>query len=317
MLMFDGMNMLDIAGPSEVFTEANSFGAEYGITYVTVDGRDVRASNGLNMSADGGAFDDRRWDTVFIPGDDRFPKGPEPEALVRATRFLADRAGRLASVCTGAFLLGSAGLLDGRKVTTHWRHASELARRFPMAHVEPDRIFVHDRDLYTSAGVSTGIDLALSLVETDYDAALARKVAQSLVIYLRRSGGQSQFSSLLDDREPSQPALQMLVDSVRSAPSQEYSVDRLSALSHISPRQLTRLFRRDYDTTPMRFVQHIRIGLAKSRLEAGYSVTMAAQLSGFGSPESMRRAFIRYLHVSPREYQRRFGITQPRVPKTS
>lgn len=142
MLMFDGMNMLDIAGSSEVFTEANSFGAEYGITYVTVDGRDVRASNGERVS---------RWRCIRRPAmgygfhsgyDDRFPEGARAvEAPVRATRFLADRAGRRASVCTGAFPLGSAGLLDGRKVTTHWRHASELARRFPMAHVEPDRIF--------------------------------------------------------------------------------------------------------------------------------------------------------------------------------
>lgn len=310
-LVFEHVKMLDVAGPSEVFAEANLFGARYRISILTPDGRDVRATTGLRVLADGSALEERRWDTVLVAGGDPFPATPVPDELVAATRHLAARTDRLASICTGAFVLGAAGLLDERRVTTHWRHAAELARRHPAARVESDRIFVHDRGVYTSAGVSAGIDLALSLVESDHGADMAREVARSLVVYMQRAGGQSQFSAVLDAPEPPSPVLQAVIDRVRADPAADYSLDSLARIGRISSRHLSRLFHDEYGTTPARYVESIRVDLAKARLDAGHSVTMAAQLCGFGSPESLRRAFARRLKMSPQRYQRRFRTTRP------
>ncbi|RKR75673.1 transcriptional regulator GlxA family with amidase domain [Frondihabitans australicus] len=310
-LVFQDVKMLDVAGPSEVFAEANLFGARYRISILTAGGGDVRATTGLRVPADASAFDERRWDTVLVAGGDPYPAKPVSEELIDATRHLAARADRVASICTGAFVLGAAGLLDGKRATTHWRHASELAARHPAAHVEPDRIFVHDQGVYTSAGVSAGIDLALSLVEVDHGADLARSVARSLVVYMQRGGGQSQFSAALEAPEPSTPALQAVIDRVRSDPSADYSLDSLARIALVSPRHLSRLFHDEYGSTPARYVESIRVELAKGRLDAGHSVTMAAELSGFGTPEALRRAFVRQLKTSPQRYQRRFLSTQP------
>jgi transcriptional regulator GlxA family with amidase domain len=310
-LVFQDVKMLDVAGPSEVFAEANLFGADYRISILTVGGADVRASTGLRVAADASALEERRWDTVLVAGGEPFPGMPVSDELVLATRHLAARADRVASICTGAFVLGAAGLLDGKRATTHWRHATELASRHPKARVEPDRIFVHDQGIYTSAGVSAGIDLALSLVEADHGADLARSVARSLVVYMQRAGGQSQFSAALDAPEHATPVVQAVIDRVRSDPSAEYTLDALAHIARVSTRHLSRLFRDEYGASPTKYVETIRVELAKSRLDAGYSVTTAAELCGFGSSESMRRAFVRQLGTSPQQFQRRFLTTQP------
>jgi transcriptional regulator GlxA family with amidase domain len=308
-LVFDDVKMLDVAGPSEVFAEANLYGGDYEISMLTVDRASVRSSSGIRISADGGALDERHWDTVLIAGGDALPGEGVPEALAAAAVHLADRADRIASVCTGAFILGAAGLLDGKRATTHWNHAAELARRYPETRVEPDLIFVKDRTTYTSAGVTAGIDLALALLEEDHGPDLARRVAQCLVVYMRRAGGQSQFSSSLIGPAPKSSALRAVVDRVKADPSGTYTLETIAALARLSPRHLTRLFRDELDTTPAKYVELIRFELAKARLDAGFSVTMAAQLSGFGSPESLRRSFIQHLGISPLRYQRRFRST--------
>jgi transcriptional regulator GlxA family with amidase domain len=310
-LIFEGAKMLDIAGPSEVFAEANLSGARYRISMLTTDGHDVRTSIGMRVTPDGSAFDDTHWDTVLIAGGEPFPTNSVPDDLQRAARHLAGRAGRVASICTGAFILGAAGLLNGRRSTTHWKHASELARRYPESRVEPDLIFVKDHSLYSSAGVTAGIDLALSLLEEDHGPDLTRTVARSLVVYLQRAGGQSQFSAALDTPGPRTPALRAVIDQVKADPTAEYSLDSLARIARLSTRHLTRLFHEELDTTPIRYVELIRFELAKARLDAGHSVTMAAELSGFGSPESLRRTFVNRLRMSPQRYQRRFLSTVP------
>ncbi|MEV8212895.1 DJ-1/PfpI family protein [Leifsonia sp. NPDC077715] len=311
-LVFEGAKMLDIAGPSEVFAESNLSGGKYEISMLTTDGEDVRTSIGVRIPADGSAFEDRRWDTVLVAGGEPYPGRPVPQELATATRHLRDRSARIGSVCSGAFILGAAGILDGRRSTTHWRHAAELARRYPKTTVEPDRIFVKDGTTYTSAGVTAGIDLALALLEEDHGSNLTRSVARSLVVHMQRPGGQSQFSATLDGPAPTTSALRAVVERIGADPTATYSLDVLASIARVSPRHLTRLFRDELGISPSRYVEKIRLELAKSHLDAGLSVTLAAELSGFGSSESLRRAFAHHLKISPLHYQRRFRSAQQR-----
>jgi len=308
-LVFEGAKMLDIAGPAEVFAEANLSGADYRISMLTVDGADIRTSIGVRVAADGGAFDERHFDTVLVAGGEPFPAHQVPADLADAAAFLASHTRRIASICTGAFILGAAGLLDGKRSTTHWKHASELARRFPSSVVEPDLIFVKDQETYTSAGVTAGIDLALSLLEEDLGPDITRTVARSLVVYMHRAGGQSQFSAVLESPEPRTPALRAVVNRVHADPTADYTLESLARIAMVSSRHLTRLFHEELGTTPGRYVESVRFELAKSRLDSGHSVTMAAELAGFGSPESLRRVFVHRLKMSPQRYQRRFMST--------
>ena len=219
------------------------------------------------------------------------------------------RTRRLASICTGSFILAQAGLLTGRRATTHWRHTRLLARAFPDIRVEPDAIFVRDGDVFTSAGVSSGIDLALALVEQDYGAELVRDVARSLVVYLKRAGGQSQFSVLVEAEPPPQSALRVVTDAIAANPAGDHSVKRLAAQASLSTRQLTRLFQSELGTTPARYVEIIRLDAARAALDAGRTVSDTARLAGFGSPETLRRVFVENLGVSPKAYRDRFRTT--------
>jgi transcriptional regulator GlxA family with amidase domain len=308
-LVFDGAKMLDVAGPSEVFAESNLSGGDYEISMLTTDGRDVRTSIGVRISADGCATEERSWDTVLVAGGEPFPTNPVPQELVAATRHLRSRTGRIASICSGAFILGAAGLLDGKRSTTHWKHAAELARRYPETTVEPDLIYVKDDTTYSSAGVTAGIDLALALLEEDHGSDLTRSVARSLVVYMQRAGGQSQFSASLDGPAPRTSALRTIIDQVAADPTGEYSVDVLASIGRVSPRHLGRLFHDELGTTPTKYVEKVRFELAKAHLDAGHSVTLAAELAGFGSSESLRRSFMHHLRISPLHYQRRFSST--------
>lgn len=310
-LVFDGAKMLDVAGPSEVFAESNLSGGRYEISMLTTDGRDVRTSIGVRISADGCATEQQSWDTVLVAGGEPFPASPVSPELVAATRHLQSRSKRIASICSGAFILGEAGILDGKRSTTHWKHAAELARRYPKTTVEPDLIYVKDDTTYSSAGVTAGIDLALALLEEDHGSDLTRTVARSLVVYMQRAGGQSQFSASLDGPAPRTSALRTIIDQVAADPTGEYSLDVLARIGRVSPRHLGRLFHDELDTTPTKYVEKIRFELAKSHLDAGQSVTLAAELAGFGSSESLRRAFMHHLKISPLRYQRRFSSTRP------
>ena len=308
-LVFDGVKLLDVAGPSEVFSEANRFGGDYEVLLYSADGREVGSSTGMRIGVHAAAADTGPLEMALVAGGDVFPAHPVSPELAEAARILAGRARRTASICTGAFILAAAGLLDGHRATTHWRHAKILARAHPAIKVEPDAIYVEDGQIYSSAGVSAGIDLALALVERDHGAGLARDVARSLVVFLQRPGGQSQFSPSLRSALPRTSPLRQLCDTVAADPAGDYSLARLAAMASVSPRHLTRLFRDELKTTPARYVELIRFDTARDLLDAGHSVTDTALGSGYGSPETLRRAFIQHLGVSPRAYQQRFRST--------
>ena len=305
-LVYDGVKLLDVAGPVEVFAEANRFGADYRVSLISPTGADVTTSIGIRMAVDGDASIQPPPDTFLIAGSDLYPSTAVARDLIETVHAAAAGAKRVASICTGAFILAAAGLLDGKRATTHWKVAHTLAARYPGTQVEPDAIYVRDGTTYTSAGVSAGIDLALALVEEDHGPDLTREVARALVVYLQRAGGQSQFSAPLQGSPPRTPALRTIVDLVTADPSASHSLTELAEHLNLSARHLTRLFHDELSTTPARYVESIRLDMAKAFLDQGFTATQAAERAGFPSYESLRRVFARELAMSPATYQRRF-----------
>ncbi|WP_371673862.1 GlxA family transcriptional regulator [Streptomyces sp. NBC_00289] len=306
-LVYDGVKLLDVAGPADAFAEANRLGADYQITLLSSTGADVTSSTGIRLAVDGPPATQPDPDTFLMPGGDIYPRTAVTPDVLEAVRDLAPRSRRVASICSGAFVLGAIGLLDGKRATTHWKITHELAARHPTTRVEPDAIYVRDGSLYTSAGVTAGIDLALALIEDDHGPDLSRDVARALVVYLQRAGGQSQFSAPLQGPPPRSPALRRVVDRVTADPAGNHSLGELAGHLHLSPRHLTRLFRDELSTTPARYVESIRFDIAKALLDQGHTATRTAHLAGFPSYESMRRVFTRELSISPAAYQRRFN----------
>ncbi|GHJ35534.1 GlxA family transcriptional regulator [Streptomyces sp. TS71-3] len=309
-LVYDGVTLLDVAGPVEVFAEANKLGAGYRVVLLSPTGEDVTSSLGIRIGVDDAVASASAIRTLLVAGADLYPRDPVARDVLDAARTLALRADRTVSICTGAFVLAAAGLLDGKRATTHWKVAHELAARSRGSHVDPDAIYVRDGATYTSAGVTAGIDLALALVEEDHGPALARDVARSLVVYLQRAGGQSQFSAPLQGPPPRSPALRRITDLVTSDPKGDYSLAGLAGHLNVSPRHVTRLFREELSTTPARYVEMIRFDMAKALLDQGHATARAADLAGFPSYESMRRVFARELSMSPAAFQRRFSTTR-------
>ena len=312
---FEGVQLLDLAGPADVFDAASRVvkaaqgAAAYRLTVATAGGRTVRASSGMKIEpdADLAALDPADVDTLLVAG------GPgrrvlEESDLVAALPRLASGARRFGSVCGGTFLLAAAGLLDGRRVTTHWAGCEDLAARYPTIAVEPDRIYVRDGEVITSAGVTAGIDLALALVEDDHGTETARTVARWLVVFLQRPGGQSQFSQRLDAPVSGDSPIRPLVDGIVADPAGDHRVLALAERASLSERQLSRLFAKQVHTTPARFVERVRVEAARDLLEGSrVSVDIVAADCGFGSAETMRRAFLRVLGVGPGQYRQRFG----------
>jgi transcriptional regulator GlxA family with amidase domain len=305
-LVYDGVTLLDVAGPAEVFAQANRFGAAYQIVLVSATGADVTSSTKIRIAVDDNAASEPPPDTFLVAGGAVYPRTPVTRELVEAAKMLALRAGRVASICSGAFVLCDAGLLDGKRATTHWKITGELAARCPTSHIEPDAIYVRDGTTYTSAGVTAGIDLALALIEEDHGPDLTRDVARALVVYMQRSGGQSQFSAPLQGPPPRSPALRRIIDLVTADPAGDHSLGELARHLNVSPRHLTRLFQDELSITPARYVELIRFDMAKALLDQGHTATQAASLAGFPSYESLRRVFARELSISPAAYQRRF-----------
>jgi transcriptional regulator GlxA family with amidase domain len=308
-VVFDGIKLLDVAGPAEVFAEANRFGASYDVVMASVDAQDVVTSVGSRLAVSSSIGSITRADTVVVSGGDNLVGRPIDPDLVAAVKTVRSRTRRMASICTGSFIMAQAGLLDGRRATTHWRHTGLLSRAFPRISVEPDAIFVRDGDIYTSAGVSAGIDLALALVENDHGAGLTRDVARSLVVYLKRAGGQSQFSALVESPSPERSQLRAVTEAIAADPGADHTVKTLAAQASLSTRQLTRLFQSELGTTPARYVETIRIDAARSALDAGRSVADSARMAGFGSAETLRRVFVSQLGLSPKAYRDRFKST--------
>lgn len=314
-IVFDGFKLLDVAGPAEVFAEANRFGAHYRLEIASVDGCEVTTSIGTPFAVTTKISAVEYADTVMVAGGDCLVRQPIPPELLDSVKRIRPRTRRLASICTGSFVLAQAGFLNGRRATTHWRQSRRLACIYPDVIVEPDAIFVRDEDVFTSAGVSAGIDLALALVEMDYDSSIARSVARSLVVYVRRSGGQSQFSVLVEADPPSSSALHAAVDAITADPQGEHTVRSLAQHAWVSSRQLTRLFHEQLGTSPARFVTLVRIDAARVALEEGNNIARSAQIAGFGTSETMRRAFAKHLGLTPKAYQDRFRTTYGRLPE--
>ncbi|MFV8317313.1 GlxA family transcriptional regulator [Mycobacterium sp. 23] len=305
-VVFDDVTMLDVAGAGEVFAEANRAGADYQLKIASVDGNDVTTSIGTRLGVTDAIASIESADTVLVAGSDDLPRRPLDPALVKAIRSIAGRTRRLASICTGSFVLAQAGLLQGRRATTHWHEVRLFARAFPDITVEPDAIFVRDGEVFTSAGISSGIDLALALVEMDYGTELVRAVARWLVVYLKRAGGQSQFSVLVEADPPPESPLRKVTAAISANPADNHSVNTLAARASLSTRQLTRLFQSELGTTPARYVEMVRIDAARAALDAGRSVAETARVAGFGSAESLRRVFVDHLGVTPKAYRERF-----------
>ena len=310
-LIYDNVTMIDVAGPADVFHHANRFGASYKTILLSPDGSDARASNGLRLVADGSALDSHGLDTVIIPGAYGAISKPFGPALMEAVTTLTRQADRIASVCTGAFLLATIGLLDHRKATTHWLRVAEFARIFPLISVEPDALFVRDGNIITSAGVSSGIDLALALVEDDHGPDVARDVARQMVVFMQRPGAQSQFSAPSRSTVPQDNPLRVLLDTIAADPAENYSLAHMATLARVSVRQLARLFHDGLGTTPARYVELVRIEAAQTLLQNGETVASAALLSGFGTAETLRRVFVSRIGQSPALYRDQLKDPEP------
>lgn len=302
-VVYDGVTLLDVTGPLEVLHQSG----RYDTVLVSARGGEVRTASGVVLA--GAVTTTEAFDTVVVPGADHLPERV-PDDVLQVTATLAEKAERVASVCSGAFVLAELGMLDGRRATTHWRHAAALARKYPKVHVEPDALHLTDGRYVTSAGISAGIDLTLALVEADHGAGVARAVARELVVFMQRPGGQSQFSTALATPPARTDQLRAITDTVLADPAADHSLANLAAAAAVSPRHLARLFQSEFSTTPSRWVERVRLDRAQQLLLDGHSITTAARLSGLGSDETLRRAFARHLGTTPTQYLRRFQASR-------
>ena len=314
-LIFPGVQALDVSGPMDVFAEANSFlpaEQQYAIEVLGTQEGLLRCSNGLSLAAHRHyAQANDAYDLLLVAGGPGLPAQPYDAALSAWLARAAGKAGRHGSICNGAFLLGHAGLLDGKKVATHWNDAAALAARFPLAQVDADSIYVHDGKLVSSAGVTAGIDLALSLLADDGGAPLALQVARRLVVYTQRQGGQSQFSPHLtpvaDAASPVAQAQQYVLAHLGEA----LDVDTLAQLVAMSPRNFARIFVRELGVTPARFIESARLDSARVLLAASDApLKTIAWRCGFGTADQLRAVFLRRLGVSARQYRQHFSSSR-------
>lgn len=303
-LVFEGFDALDLAGPLEVFG-----GAEYDLTVVAPTAGPVRSDTGLTVHADSSMadVDPGRLGTLLVVGGEGVDAARQDPDLVDWLAAAGTRSERVASVCCGAFILAEAGLLDGRRATTHWRQADRLAREFPAVTVDSDPIFVHDGPIWTSAGVAAGMDLALALVEADLGARAALDVARELVLFLRRPGSQSQFSVPLWSAQPASDAMRRVVEAIHLDPGVRHGIDDLASLAGMSPRHLQRRFTQETGLPPAAYVERVRVEAAQRALAGGDDpLETIARRYGFGTAETLRRTFHRLIGIAPSEYRDRF-----------
>jgi transcriptional regulator GlxA family with amidase domain len=310
-LAWDGVQLLDVTGPIEVFEAANQRGAHYRVLVASPDGSDIVAGSRTRLGADLSFAElPRRIGTLVVPGAPDWRAITSDSRLVATVADASVRSRRTASVCAGAFVLAAAGLLDGRRATTHWELAADLARAYPQITLDADAIFVADGSIHTSAGITAGIDLCLALLEADHGAELARDVARHLVVFMQRPGGQAQFSVRLDLATRAQSPLRQVLDDIARDPAADHSLAALSRRAGFSVRHLTRVFQRELGVSPGQYVESVRIEAAKARLQrSDEPLPTIARASGFGSDETMRRAFWRELSTTPAAYRERFRST--------
>jgi transcriptional regulator GlxA family with amidase domain len=311
MVAFEAVELLDVVGPLESFANAAALAAEPGAYTVEIAAKaigPVHASSSLAVAATADYATIAAADTVLVAGGTGVEEAARDLALRDALRKAALRSCRIGSVCTGAFVLAAAGLLDGRRAVTHWNWCARLSERYPAVMVEPDPIFLVDRGIWTSAGVTAGIDLALAMIERDHGPKLAMRTAQELVMFRRRPGGQSQFSAELQLQATPHRPIQALQAWILENLAADLSVEALADRMAMSERNFARVFRRETQRTPARFVEQARLQKAREMLELGSaSVEAVALACGYQSADVLARAMLRRLHVGPLDYRRRFG----------
>lgn len=311
-VIYEGVQALDVAGPADVFAEANRFleaGEQYELVTVASSCAPLRASSGMRLVADldFAAAATQSFDILLVAGSPDVLGLHANRELTARVREAAGRSRIYGAICTGAFVLGHAGLLDGRRVTTHWEHSRQLAQSFPLAEVEADSIHVQDGPLVTSAGVTAGIDLALALLGDGHGAQLATRVAKQLVVVAQRMGGQSQFSPFLSVPADAASAVSRIQEHVMANPGAQHSLQSLAGEVGMSPRSLSRYFQREAGMTAHEFVQRARLDSARKLLEAtGKPLKTIAFECGFGSSDRMRVVFSQRLGVTPAQYRASF-----------
>lgn len=312
-LAYPGVQLLDVAGPLQVFSSANDLAEQawdarpYALRVVARGGRSVTASSGLGLAVKPLPRATGPLDTLLIAGGPGVDAAAADPVLVKWIGQRTTKARRVASVCTGAFLLGASGVLDGRRAVTHWSYCTELARRFPKARVESDPIFVRDGKVWTSAGVTSGIDLALALVEEDLGRTIALAVARYLVVFLKRPGGQAQFSAALS-LQAAEDKFGALHDWIAKHLADDMSLPVLARQAGMSERSFSRRYAEATGLTPVHAVGRLRVEAARRLLsESRLPVKTISRRCGFGSEETMRRSFLRLLATTPQDYRARFS----------
>ncbi|WP_341524102.1 GlxA family transcriptional regulator [Pseudomonas sp. G.S.17] len=309
-LAVPGVQLLDVSGPLDVFAEANAqSGREYYQLQIwALEAGPVRSSSGARLLPDHVVGDGlTEVDTLLVAGAPNAPYLILKPSIIRWLQDSALRARRYGSVCTGAFVLAAAGLLEGKHVTTHWMRSALLAERYPDICVEEDALHVHDGKVHTAAGVTAGLDMALALVEDDLGRDIAKQVASQLVMYFKRPGGQLQFSRRGESLPTGRAMLQELQRWIAANPADDHSISRLAERVNLSPRHFARLFHAEVGITPAAWVEQARVAAARKQLESGVDVPkqVAAQC-GFANADTLRRTFTRHVGVTPSEYRKRF-----------
>lgn len=322
-LIFPGMEILDLCGPLDVFAYADGWLRStkptdqpfYSIQVLAMQAGVTMSSSGVRLVVDRAVAErDQDFDTLIVAGGLGIELACRDAALVDWIKSMAPRVRRLASVCNGALLLARAGILDGRRATTHWAYCQRLASSYPLVEVDPDRIFVRDGHIYTSGGITAGIDLALAMLEEDHGNEIARLVAQMLVVFLRRPGGQSQFSTYLASEARRRADICDLQAWVMTHLRADLSAEAMADRMAMSLRTFARTFKEETGTTPAKFVERARVEGARLKLEQSLlSIDEIAEVCGFGDSERMRRSFNRTVGVSPQDYRSRFMSTKGKL----
>jgi transcriptional regulator GlxA family with amidase domain len=317
-LLFDGITALDIAGPMEAFASARVPGDErgaircYELLTIGLTTKEVVAESGLMLRPCTTLAECPRLDTLIIPGGRGLREGRTNRIVAEWIKSRATTTRRIASVCTGIYGLAPTGLLDGKTVTTHWRFADDVSRKFPALKVDANALFLNNGHLYTSAGITAGIDLCLALIEEDYGRPAALMVARDLVVFMKRPGGQEQYSEPLRFQFDSTDSTTVVAAHIRSHLNRDLSVNALASLAHLSYRQFSRRFKAAFHCSPAAYVEGVRLDEARTRLcETRCNIDQLAASVGFSSDDAFRRAFERRFGVSPSHYRNRFGAQRP------
>jgi transcriptional regulator GlxA family with amidase domain len=309
LLAYPGVQTLDVAGPLDAFAAANSARPNsYAFTTVSLTGTPLVTESGLKITPECALHDVAGIDTLIVPGGAGLRQPGRAEEIAEALRRQAAGCRRVVSVCTGIYALARSGLLDGRRTTTHWRFADDVARRFPALRMDSDKIFIKDGPFYSSAGITAAIDLSLALIEEDYGPDLALTVARHLVVYVKRSGGQRQFSEPLKFQARATDRFAELAGWIADNLRSDLSIEKLAERAALSPRQFNRRFRETFGQNPSAKIEALRLDAARNHLTGSSAPVEAISATvGFRSSDAFRRAFDRRFGLSPSEYRRRFA----------